>query len=135
METDPTNHYKSLFLIFGCYDNNVYILKLTSMDEHFSIQLEWKIETNAPVFTTPQLLKYSIFEGKSVLLICSTNGQIIIYSLDNNRSILATYKLDTEIFSTPVSLHSTTSPTSEDEMFFLGTRDNHLYAFCIEKKL
>lgn len=126
-ENNTPKKSNTVLLIFGCYDKNVYILNMMSVAQQLSLQLALKISMNAPIYCTPQIFNFPIHKNSSVLLTCSINGQIMLYSV-NNKVILGTYKLDSEVFSTPC----VSSAQSKKKQFFLGTRDNHLYAFQIE---
>lgn len=119
----------SLLLIFGCYDRNLYVLRLTKIEkEKFHLLLAWRVPVSSPIYATPLCLPSSLYWNDVIVLISSIDGELTLYSLSGQR-VLTKYNIKAEVFSTP-SCHS-----SKDGQLklFVGSRDNHLYAFCIDK--
>ncbi|KAL9926658.1 aminoadipate-semialdehyde dehydrogenase [Glossina fuscipes fuscipes] len=112
---------KHTYLIFGCYDKNVYCLNFTSTS--CKLSLTWKISLDAPIYSTPILL-YRTQDNEPDVLICATNGLMILANLKTALQH-SSYNLEAEIFSTPCS-------ASNGKRIFVGSRNNYLQAFQIE---
>uniref|UniRef100_A0A1B0FP09 Uncharacterized protein n=1 Tax=Glossina morsitans morsitans TaxID=37546 RepID=A0A1B0FP09_GLOMM len=112
---------KHAYLIFGCYDKNVYCLNFASTS--CKLSLTWKISLNAPIYSTPTLL-YRTQDNEPDILICATNGFMILANLKTALQH-SFYNLEAEIFSTPCG-------ASNGKRIFIGSRNNCLQAFKIQ---
>ncbi|XP_037808323.1 beta-alanine-activating enzyme isoform X2 [Lucilia sericata] len=104
------------FIIFGCHDKNVYCLKFAHNTKELT--LHWQVPLNAAVFSTPIVI------SQQYILACSTLGLMVLIDLIKGE-ILASYHLQAEVFSSPCCL--------KDKYVYVGSRDNYLYAFELEK--
>ncbi|BFF95068.1 beta-alanine-activating enzyme [Drosophila madeirensis] len=111
------------FVIFGCMNHHVYCLRCNtgSGRKPVSFELNWKVDTGAPVYATPtlliiQLLGYLVWS-------CSTDGRVILMNFHNGQIRWST-KLPGEIFSTSCCIESL-------RRVYVGCRDNFLYSLGI----
>ncbi|KAI8117638.1 Acyl-CoA synthetase family member 4 like protein [Lucilia cuprina] len=111
--TDNSNYN---FIIFGCHDKNVYCLKFQHNTKELT--LHWQVSLNAAVFSTPIVI------SQQYILACTTLGLMVLIDLMKG-DILTSYDLKAEVFSSPCCL--------KDKYVYVGSRDNYLYSFELEK--
>ncbi|XP_065356367.1 beta-alanine-activating enzyme [Calliphora vicina] len=104
------------FIIFGCHDKHVYCLDFHHLSKELC--LLWKFSLNAAVYSTPIVI------SNRFVMSCSTQGLMVLLDAVKG-ALVASYDLKAEVFSTPICL--------KDCYIYVGSRDNYLYAFELEK--
>ncbi|XP_055712836.1 beta-alanine-activating enzyme-like isoform X1 [Phlebotomus papatasi] len=100
-------------VVFGCHNSCIYCLSVNSREPFLSLQ--WKTRLNSPIFSTPCCLM------ENFLVCCTTTGQLIVLNAKVGHPVCLV-ELPGEVFSSPVV---------QDDLIFVGCRDNHLYCYSI----
>lgn len=107
-------NYKD-FIIFGCHDKNVYVLRISAAE----FILAGKILLNSEISSTPFVYE----QNNSVRMLAVANVGIV-YSIDfQNLTVIQELKLPGESFS---------SPFVYENKVYVGCRDNNLYCLSLE---
>lgn len=111
----PHNEDRTI-VIFGCHDKHVYCLNFHHLSKELCLM--WKFSLNAAVYSTPIII------SNRFVMSCSTQGLMVLLDAAIG-ALVASYDLKAEVFSTPSCL--------KDCYIYVGSRDNYLYAFELEK--
>lgn len=106
-------------ICFGCYDKSVYCLSVDIVASLF--KLLWKVAAPAQIFSAPRSF---MFDSRNLVLVCTTNGFVCV--LNANGTFVKQFRINGEIFSTPSVI---------DSKVIVGSRNNLLYCFEIDKIL
>ena len=100
-------------VVFGCHDHCVYCLQSSNGT------LQWQIKLDSPIFATPYI--YTSADSSPYIVTASTKGYIYILDFVQIR-ILSSYKIEGELFSSPIVF---------SDKIFIGSRDDHIYCLKI----
>jgi outer membrane protein assembly factor BamB/acyl carrier protein len=114
-------------IIFGSHDGFLRCYALAEQDES---QLLWECDCEAAIFATPAVVEAAVDARVLAVAVATTAGELLCVDSVSG-SILCKYRLDGEIYSSPVFVKPTNARAAEYDNSYLGS----VYVGCRDDKV